>query len=68
MAQGTSGRIVLEIDPREKRDLYDALSRDGRTLKAWFLEQARQYLQNRDQLQLFRNSAAGKPWTDTSST
>lgn len=52
MARGTSGRIVLEVDPEEKQELYNALQKDGLTLKDWFLEQARYYLQNRNQTEL----------------
>jgi len=54
MARGKSGRIVLEIDPEEKQDLYEALEQDGLTLKHWFLGQARDYLQHRNQTELFR--------------
>ena len=53
MARGDSGRIVLEIDPSQKDELYTALTRDGLTLKDWFLRQADQYLSNRDQFPLF---------------
>ena len=35
---------MLEIDPSEKRELYDALTRDGMTLKDWFLRNATDYL------------------------
>lgn len=44
---------MLEVDPNEKQDLYDALGRDGLTLKDWFLSQARNYLQNRNQTEMF---------------
>ena len=53
MARGESGRIVLEIDPAEKQELYDALTRDGMTLKDWFLRRAGEYLRERGQGQLF---------------
>ena len=36
MAKGESGRIVIEVDPHLKRQLYSALASDGSTLKAWF--------------------------------
>ena len=51
--RGESGRIVLEIDPAEKQELYDALIRDGMTLKDWFLRRAGEYLRERGQGQLF---------------
>jgi hypothetical protein len=53
MARGESGRIVLEIDPSEKKELYEALTRDGLTLKDWFLKHAGNYLRERGQGQLF---------------
>jgi hypothetical protein len=57
MARGESGRIVLEIDPTEKQELYSALTRDGMTLKDWFLRRATEYLRERDQRQLFSAGA-----------
>lgn len=56
MARGESGRIVLEIDPSLKDELYSALTRDGQTLKGWFLANTEKYLQERNQLQLFSSS------------
>lgn len=53
MARGDSGRIVLEIDPLQKDELYTAIARDGLTLKDWFLRQADQYLRTQDQFPLF---------------
>ena len=53
MARGESGRIVLEIDPAEKQELYSALTRDGLTLKDWFLRRAGEYLRERGQGRLF---------------
>ncbi len=57
MARGESGRIVLEIDPTDKRELYSALTRDGLTLKDWFLRRATEYLREREQRQLFSAEA-----------
>ena len=53
MARGNSGRIVLEVDPSEKNELYEALQEEGLTLKDWFLRQARSYLSQRVQPSLF---------------
>lgn len=53
MPRGKSGRIVLEVDPEEKQYLYEALEKDGLTLKDWFLGQARHYLQNHNQTEMF---------------
>lgn len=76
MARGESGRIVLEIDPSQKEDLYSALAKDGLTLKDWFLRQATQYLCDKDQLLLFdlpvvaekRTPYEGKPESATVQT
>lgn len=50
MSRGKSGRIVLEVDPEFKEELYAALQEDGLTLKEWFLKRARQYLYEEVQL------------------
>jgi len=50
MARGPSGRIVLEIDPETKRTLYEAVVRDGLTLKDWFLRSAREYLRSHERV------------------
>jgi hypothetical protein len=44
MAKGKSGRIVLEVDPALKRQLYMRLVSEGMTLKDWFIERAEAYL------------------------
>lgn len=53
MARGKSGRIVIEIDPKLKRELYLALERKGLTLKDWFVKQAETYIKDQDQLPIF---------------
>ena len=53
MGVGGSGRIVIEIDPDTKRDLYTALHRDGHTLKDWFLNRAEEYIRSSGQLSMF---------------
>lgn len=66
MSIGSSGRIVIEVETDIKRELYSALSRDGMTLKEWFLESANSYISNRAQisLPLLPSAAgAGKPNT-----
>ena len=40
MPQGKSGRIVIDVDPEFKQELYRALALQGSTLKDWFLENA----------------------------
>lgn len=52
MAKGTSGRVVIEIDPELKDRLYAALDKDGLTLKSWFLECIESYLNEGQQLSL----------------
>ena len=56
MPIGDSGRIVLEIDPNEKQTLYAALSKEGLTLKDWFLRHVGIYLKEQGQLGLFDSS------------
>ncbi len=52
MARGGSGRIVLEVEPEVKREIYLMLDRRGKTLKEWFLETARADLLNDIQMSL----------------
>ena len=51
LARGKSGRIVLEIDPALKRQLYLKLGQDDVTLKEWFLRTAERYIRGRDPLE-----------------
>ena len=54
MSIGVSGRIVIEVPPTTKRELYAALARDGLTLKEWFLHKASEYtLENAQSKLLF---------------
>jgi hypothetical protein len=52
MSIGKSGRLVIEIDPEVKQQLYAALERDGLTLKDWFVRNVNQYLSGSGQLAL----------------
>jgi len=52
MSVGKSGRIVIEIEPDLKKELYDSLKKDGMNLKEWFLTQAESYLVENRQLNL----------------
>jgi hypothetical protein len=52
MSIGASGRVVIEVSPQLKRELYAALALDGVNLKGWFLRQAEAYLSHRQQHQL----------------
>ena len=49
---GDSGRVVIEVDPSIKRQLYSALAADGSTLKAWFIGNITTYLSEREQPRL----------------
>ena len=49
MSIGLSGRIVIELDPLFKRQIYSALAQDGLTLKEWFIERAEEYVQESNQ-------------------
>ena len=54
MPIGSSGRIVVEIDPTLKQALYDALRQEGFSLKDWFISQADCYLRSQQkQLNMF---------------
>lgn len=53
MSRGSSGRIVLEIDPKIKDKLYEVLAKQKITLKDWFLAQCNSYLSDVDQPKLF---------------
>jgi hypothetical protein len=52
MPVGTSGRIVIEVDPLLKQQLYHGLREDGLTLKDWFQQHLHDYLNSREQLPL----------------
>ena len=53
MARGKSGRVVLEIDPELKRNLYLELEKRQKTLKDWFVAEAEKLIYNGDQIDLF---------------
>lgn len=52
MSIGTSGRIVIEVEPEVKRQLYSTLAREGMTLKDWFLREAQNYMKAATQMPL----------------
>lgn len=59
MAKGSSGRVVIVVEPALKHDLYVELARRGLTLKGWFVEQATRFLEQSRQPALF--DAEGTP-------
>ena len=52
MSIGSSGRIVIEVEPEVKRQLYSTLAREGMTLKDWFLREAQSYMKAATQMPL----------------
>lgn len=54
MAQGKSGRIVIEVNPELKKELYSVLAKKGITLKEWFIDHAKDYLTTNNQLNIFK--------------
>jgi hypothetical protein len=50
MAKGGSGRVVMEIDPKLKKELYSALALEEKTLKDWFIGQAEDFLRKKKSL------------------
>ncbi len=40
MAHGTSGRIVIDLDPAFKQELYATLRQKGLSMREWFLIEA----------------------------
>lgn len=63
MSRGSSGRVVVEVDPALKRELYSALALSGSTLKDWFVQSAETYCNNATQSDLFNEASraeAGK--------
>ncbi len=52
MARGTSGRIVIEIDPETKQELYEQLEKENSNMKAWFLAHVENFLKGKQQLTL----------------
>jgi len=52
MSIGKSGRIVIEIEPDFKQELYEALGKEGKSLKSWFVENAESFLADKGQITL----------------
>ena len=53
MAKGPSGRIVIEVEPALKHELYVELTRRNLTLKAWFVGEATRFVEMTRQPSLF---------------
>jgi|TARA_B110000211_G_C14000523_1_gene518252 hypothetical protein len=50
MPVGKSGRIVIEIDPVLKQELYQSLGKEDSSLKEWFLNHVQGYLSGKSQV------------------
>jgi hypothetical protein len=61
MPVSDSGRVLIEIDPDLKRDLYSALEKEGLTLKQWFTRRVNQYVAERVQPSLELTRPEGEP-------
>ena len=48
-----SGRVVIEIDPKDKKKLHEVLKKENKTLKNWFSEKVDNLLTGRSQPDLF---------------
>ena len=62
MSQGPSGRIVAELEPELKRQLYAALAVDGLTFKQWLIWQTERFLSDRQQPFLFAAESLPPPY------
>lgn len=48
MSIGSSGRVVIEIEPKLKQEIYASLKAKGLTLKEWFLLQSEALVSNKN--------------------
>jgi hypothetical protein len=53
VARGKSGRIVVEVLPALKRELYLALEQENLTLREWFIRNATSFIESKRQPSLF---------------
>ena len=61
MSVGKSGRIVIEIDPELKKELYQSLGNEGSSLKKWFLTNVQGYLSGKSQVPIsFESEDSGQ--------
>jgi hypothetical protein len=65
MAKGKSGRLVIEIDPDLKQELYRVLDKEGLSLKAFFLGNVEQLLEEKGQFGLFNQGSQNEESADT---
>jgi hypothetical protein len=60
VAKGSSGRLVIEIDPSIKKELYDRLGEKGLNMREWFLINANAYLKQNKQGSLLIDAVSQK--------
>ena len=60
MAKGSSGRLVIEIDPLIKKELYERLGEKGLNMREWFLINANAYLKQNKQSSLLIDTVSHK--------
>lgn len=48
MSISKSGRILIEVDPALKRELYAALAQDGINMKEWFVDEVDRFLSEKN--------------------
>ena len=60
MAKGSSGRLVIEIDPSIKKELYEKLGEKGLNMREWFLINANAYLKQNKQSSLLIDKVSQK--------
>jgi len=60
VAKGSSGRLVIEIDPSVKKELYERLGEKGLNMREWFLINANAYLKKNKQSSLLIDTAHQK--------
>jgi len=51
MSIGNSGRVVIEMEPEQKKQLHAVLRLEGKNLKSWFLEHVEELLEQHGQQQ-----------------
>lgn len=49
MAQGSSGRVVIDIDPELKKHIYQQLRSRGVNMREWFLTMVQRELSPEDE-------------------
>ena len=60
MAKGSSGRLVIEIDPSIKKELYERLGEKGLNMREWFLINANAYLKQNKKSSLLIDKVSQK--------